>query len=117
MDDAADEGSERDRRLTAAIRAHASWRIRLEQAIATGQSSVDVATAQRDDACPFGKWLYTEIDVADRGHPQYETTRDLHTEFHLCAASVLDLALKGRQVQAREAIGHGRASSTARASS
>ncbi|MGE3910116.1 MAG: methyl-accepting chemotaxis protein [Chloroflexota bacterium] len=104
LDNTTYEGSVRDQRLVAAVRAHASWRIKLEQAIASGKSSTDVATARKDSACPFGKWLYEEIDQVDRHHPQYEPVRELHAKFHTLAASVLELALAGQRTQARAAI-------------
>ncbi|MCC7368483.1 MAG: HAMP domain-containing protein [Chloroflexi bacterium] len=105
----AEEGSDRDRHLLAAVRAHARWRLHLERAIAGGQATVDVPTARRDDACPFGAWLYKEIGPADRQHPQYLPVRELHAEFHRCAASVLELAVGGRQAEARAAVAPGSA--------
>ncbi len=96
-----------DPQLSAAIQAHAAWRERLLQAIQTGQSDTDVATARRDNACPFGGWLYNEVGAEQQASRHYATVRELHARFHGEAASVLSLALAGKQAEARAALGHG----------
>lgn len=80
--------------ITAAIAAHHAWMGRLKTAADYGRSSVDVATTQREDACPIGQWLTRDISPALRARPLYERTRTLHASFHREAARVLDLGLK-----------------------
>jgi hypothetical protein len=93
--------------LTAAISAHAAWKVRLAQAISSGSSDFAVPTVRLDNQCPFGKWLYGEIDPTSRRSPEYEKVRTLHAAFHVAAAGVLGLAVSGRRAEAEAAMGPG----------
>lgn len=79
-----------------AIGAHGMWKTRLKQAIESGKSDISVETIRQDNQCNFGKWLYGgSLSAADKSSVHYKTVRDLHAEFHRCAARVADLALTG----------------------
>ena len=93
--------------ITAAVTAHAAWKVRLSQAIAAGSSDFAVATVRQDNQCPFGKWLYGEVDPTSRSSPHYETVRKLHASFHVGAAGVLALALAGKRAEAEAAMAPG----------
>ena len=93
--------------MTAAVTAHAAWKLRLAQAIATGSSDFTVPVVRQDNQCPFGKWLYGEIDPISRRSPDYEKVRTLHAGFHVAAAAVLALALAGKRVEAEAAMAPG----------
>jgi hypothetical protein len=93
--------------LNAAVSAHAAWKVRLAQAIASGASDFAVPTVRLDNQCPFGKWLYGEIDPTLKRSPDYEKVRALHASFHVAAAGVLALALAGKRVEAEAAMAPG----------
>jgi methyl-accepting chemotaxis protein len=86
-----------------AVGAHGQWKRRLDEAIESGQSDVDVATASRDDACAFGKWLGS-LDEPSRSAPRVQSVCQMHRCFHHEAGKVLELALKGQQAQARKCV-------------
>jgi hypothetical protein len=77
-----------------AIGAHGAWKLRLKDAIQTGKSPLNAATVAVDNACEFGKWLYS-IPAAERDSPWGKRVVDLHALFHQTAAKVLALALAG----------------------
>jgi hypothetical protein len=89
-----------------AIAAHAKWKWRLQEAIATGKSQWHVADVRTDRACEFGKWLRT-LPPTQLLSVYCKQVRTLHAEFHLIAAEVLGLALAGRKAEATAAMGSG----------
>ena len=90
--------------ITAAIGAHGMWKARLLNAIDTGKCDCDEAKAGRDDQCDFGKWLHTTIDAGLKGDPLYGKVKLQHATFHQVAAKVLGLALRGKTVEAQQAV-------------
>ena len=79
--------------LEKAIAAHASWKARLRTAVSTGKFDVPVSTVKLDNQCEFGKWLYgPELSASDRQTKNYRTVKQLHAQFHLDAAKVVELA-------------------------
>lgn len=93
--------------IGAGLAAHAAWRTRLADAIASGASDVDEDTLARDDRCPFGRWLHEGCPDAIRAGADYRTVHDLHEEFHRCAAEVMHLAVSGRPDEASSAMSTG----------
>jgi hypothetical protein len=92
--------------ITAAIAAHHDWMGRLKTAAEYGRSSVDVATTEKEDACPIGQWLTRDISSSLRSMPLYTRTRGLHHDFHKEAARVLGLAL-ARDARAKTELAQG----------
>jgi Chemoreceptor zinc-binding domain len=92
-----------EEQITAAIAAHAAWKVRLAHAITYSSSEFAVEIVRQDNQCPFGKWLY-EIDPALRRSPDHEMVRTFHANFHSAAAGVLALALAGKQRTAEAAM-------------
>ena len=90
--------------ITAAVNAHAAWKVRLAQAIANGSSEFAVPVVRQDNECPFGKWLYGDIDAVSRRSEHYERVRGLHASFHVAAAGVLALAVGGKRAEAEAAM-------------
>jgi methionyl-tRNA formyltransferase len=86
-----------------AISAHALWKARLRQAISTGESEWKVTFVSYDRNCDFGIWLHS-LPAVEKASAQWKTIQVLHAEFHLVAAQVLDLALKGKRQEATEAM-------------
>jgi hypothetical protein len=89
-----------------ALTAHGAWRQRLINVIATGNSDVNVAQVQVDNACVFGKWFYG-LPPASRSADVCTKIQKLHAEFHKEAARILDLALAGKKTDAEKAIQFG----------
>ena len=91
-----------------AIHAHMRWKARLRDVIeGTSKEAITPAVLARDDQCPLGKWLHGE-GLTDYG--RNELFRELtahHAEFHLHAASVLQLAHEGHAREATQALARG----------
>lgn len=84
-----------------AIDAHALWKSRLKMTIESGRIDMPVDSIRRDDQCDFGKWLHGKtLTPADRATADYRNVVDLHGQFHLTAARVVELALSGRKAEA-----------------
>jgi hypothetical protein len=89
--------------LDRAIAAHAKWKYRLMEAIDTGKSEWRVGDVRADSSCEFGKWLGA-LPLSERLSEHSKKVRALHTEFHVLAADVLELALAGRKAEATAAM-------------
>jgi len=89
-----------------AVGAHGEWKMRLKAAITNGKSEFQVSTVQKDNECPFGKWLYSSLSEV-KSSAEYESVRQLHAKFHTEAANVLDLALKGNKAEAEKSLESG----------
>ena len=91
--------------LRSALDAHEAWSARLTAAIRTGQCEISVAQAGRDDACAFGKWIHGSADAFKAAQPQrWQSLHDLHEQFHVQAAGVLELAVGGNGAKADELL-------------
>lgn len=89
-----------------ALLAHATWKQRLNTAIVTGSSEFKASSVRMDNCCDFGKWFYS-LPLALRGTSSAVTIQKLHAEFHAEAATILDLALKGKQEEALNLLNAG----------
>jgi methyl-accepting chemotaxis protein len=94
------------RQVDKAMAAHNAWKQRLLDAIRTGHSEHDPAKVSTDNQCDFGKWLYSMPHELQRSE-DWQKVRALHAEFHKEAGRVLELALAGRQAEARQSLEHG----------
>lgn len=91
--------------LDKAIGAHGMWKSRLKQAITTGKADAPIDTIRVDNACAFGKWLYgPTLSASEKASPDYKTVRDLHAQFHRCAARVAELAQNGKASDAEKML-------------
>lgn len=61
--------SELESLVVKAIAAHGQWKVRLQQAIDTGQSEWSVEQVTVDDQCVLGKWIYGDAMVRFPGDP------------------------------------------------
>lgn len=83
-----------EQQIQRAIGVHGLWKTRLRGTIESGKSDIDPATAARDDACDFGRWLHDPaLPDPIRRSPRYARVKDLHARFHTCACTVLRKAL------------------------
>jgi hypothetical protein len=92
---AAVQGSDLDTAIQAALAAHAAWKERLQAAIASGTADVTPDQVRVDDACAFGKWLHGPEAEKYRHTAAFRRVHDLHEQFHVAAAAVLERALAG----------------------
>jgi methyl-accepting chemotaxis protein len=95
-----------EQQINKAMAAHNAWKQRLLDAIQTGRSEHDPAKVSKDNQCDFGKWLYSLPPAVQRTE-HWQNVRALHAEFHKEAGRVLELALAGRQAEARQSLEHG----------
>jgi methyl-accepting chemotaxis protein len=89
-----------------AVGAHGTWKLRLKEAIHTGNSGLNPETVRRDDACEFGKWFHA-LPRSHRSTPEGRKVQSLHEEFHSVTAGILELALTGKKQQAEKALENG----------
>jgi len=87
--------------ITKAIAAHGMWKKWLRIAIDNGKAGANPVEVAKDDACPFGQWLYgSTISATARASADYTSVRKLHADFHKCAAKVLACVVQGQKAQA-----------------
>jgi hypothetical protein len=86
--------------IDAALSAHAQWKTRLENAIATSQSESRPDIVKKDNVCQFGQWLYA-LSAEDAKSEDYKKVKELHADFHATAGAILELALSGKKEEAK----------------
>jgi hypothetical protein len=92
--------------IDAALAAHAQWKKRLQDAVATGKSEFKAETVKRDNACQFGQWLYG-LPLEDTKSEDFLKAKSLHADFHKTAGEILDLALAGKKQEASQRLDTG----------
>lgn len=103
MLDFSSESSNIDESIRAALGMHGKWKVRLRNMIETGQVTVDRHTVARDDACDFGKWLYSNRDRLSR-HPDFQEVQELHAKFHQEVGQTISLIQDGKHRKAAAAL-------------
>ena len=94
--------------LDKAIGAHGMWKARLKSAVDTGKTDAPVETIRQDNQCAFGKWLYGPAPTAaDQASDHLKSVKALHAQFHRTAASVAELALRGKKAEAEKMMAFG----------
>ena len=87
--------------FSAAIKAHANWRLRLSTYCQgnSKETAVNIQTLGQDNACDLGKWLYGEGQryVSD---PRFRELINVHAAFHRAAAEIAAMVQRGRQKEA-----------------
>ncbi len=79
--------------VEATIETHFRWLDRMRAAVASGTSSLDLATVAREDLCPIGVWLNSTISETLKTMPLYYVTKSRHAVFHRSMARVLAAAI------------------------
>ncbi len=86
--------------FTAAIRAHANWRLRFSTYCQSNQKeTADNQTLAQDNACELGKWLYGEGKKYS-SDPHFRELIRIHALFHRSAAEIAAMAQSGRRKEA-----------------
>jgi len=88
-----------------AINAHESWKHKLRDAIASGQSESTAEKVSMDDNCGFGKWLHQRVGPEVKSSTHYQKVLGMHAQFHKAAGKILALALKGQKNEATQLMG------------
>jgi len=89
-----------------AVMAHKEWKDKLENAINAGRSDLNPLVVKTDNACEFGKWLYS-LSAADKANVTFNTIKELHAEFHKIAGDILQLAVNGQKEDAIKKLSFG----------
>ena len=89
-----------EQQIQKAIEAHGEWKQRLDNSIATGQSTHSVAIVCQDNQYALGRWLYS-LDATVKSSTRWRCVQTTHAEFHREAAQILELALAGDKRTAR----------------
>jgi hypothetical protein len=92
--------------IDAALAAHAQWKQRLQDAIATGQSTFQAENVRKDNVCQFGQWLFA-LPEADKQDAMFARVRSLHAIFHKTAGEILQFALSGKKADALKSLEFG----------
>ncbi len=87
-------------KIDEAVSAHTYWFIQLRVAIIEGNSQFKPEIVRTDNNCDFGKWLYGDFPRETVGTALFESIRNLHAEFHVEAARILELAITGKKDEA-----------------
>ena len=93
-----------DDNIRTAINAHGQWKLRLKQAIATGNITDNPRDVALDTKCDFGQWMHgSTLTPEIKASKPYIVIKRLHAEFHTCAGEILSLAESGN-TQKAEAV-------------
>lgn len=87
------------REINKAIAAHGAWKVRIHEAIVNGRSDFQPEIVRLDNACDFGKWLYS-LSEEERAGEYWEKVNLIHAKFHATAAQILKLAVEERAKEA-----------------
>lgn len=88
-----------------AIEAHTNWKIRLRKHLdGTSFENLDPDVVCKDDQCILGQWIY-----GDGKHYQdmsgYQDLRQVHADFHQCAADIIRKTDNGQKEEAESIFG------------
>ncbi len=87
-----------------AIAAHGKWKVKLRNAIDSGECESTPQKVKKDYNCSFGKWLRFRIDDEYKESSYYKEVVALHANFHKEAGTILELALTGNKDEAKEML-------------
>lgn len=79
-----------------AVVAHLAWKVMFEQAIHDGGAGLVIEAVAADDRCPLGQWVHGQGARPLSNPTALQMLCDVHSEFHLAAARVLEHAQGGR---------------------
>ena len=89
--------------LAAAIKAHVDWKTKLRMCIVDRSKCADPVTAEKDDACGLGKWMYGDGQHLANDE-DFRQLREDHASFHVCAASIIRSVQRGKTAEAEELL-------------
>jgi len=87
-----------------AVKAHVTWKSKLQAYIAKPDKSLDPAKAAKDDQCDLGKWIRGE-GARFANHDSFKKLVAEHAKFHRAAGDVIRRADSGQKVSEEVALG------------
>ena len=88
-----------------AITAHQKWKSRLTSYLAgSSTEKLDYRVICRDNQCVLGKWINGQGGDTYGHMPVFSQLKMVHSQFHLAAASIVQLVDDGNSEQARLAL-------------
>ena len=87
-----------------AIQAHLRWRNKLTRYLATPDGSQVPAVLGRDDECIVGRWINGE-GAKHAGLTEYVRLKQVHADFHRCAADIVGRANAAEPITREIAFG------------
>jgi hypothetical protein len=87
-----------------AIKAHASWKIKLSTYIRNPNGSLKSIDIKPDNKCSLGKWIQ-ESSSKHGSVSEYKELKLCHSKFHICAADIVDRADNGENLTDQIALG------------
>lgn len=82
-----------------AIAAHVTWKVRIYEAIETGNSDFRPEVVMLANVCDLGRWLYS-LPHEEQSGEYWKRTERLHARFHRIAGQKVKLALGGKPQEA-----------------
>ncbi len=96
--------SELEQQIRNATGAHGKWKLKLSQAVATGELPMPAADIACDNKCEFGRWLHGLDTDSVSGHAAYKNVIDAHANFHRVAGDVAFKVENGERDAARSLL-------------
>lgn len=88
-----------------AIEAHTHWKLRLRKHLdGTSEENLNPDVVCKDDQCVLGKWIYGD-GKRYQDMPGYEDLRQVHADFHQCAADIIRKTDSGQKDEAETVFG------------
>ena len=92
-----------EREIESAIAVHLSWKNKIDATIISACPSVSAEQVRDDHLCAFGKWIYSrDLPVKiGRSIEKFNIER-LHSEFHDCAANLIQFVADAKSLENTE---------------
>lgn len=90
-----------------AVVSHTSWKKRLHDMIETDRYEANVAV----EHCEFSQWIQANRSELEL-YKNFTKVEELHKQFHIEAAKIIQLAKRGKKQQAEAALNYGGAFET-----
>lgn len=87
-----------------AIKAHASWKMKLTNYISSPDRSLKADVVGKDDQCDLGRWIASD-SKHHQGRPEFRELKEAHACFHKAAADVIRRADAGENVSGEVVLG------------
>jgi hypothetical protein len=87
-----------------ALKAHVSWKMKLQGYLLKPDNSIDVAALSADNQCELGKWIYGDGSKYE-GEVEFRRLKAAHEKFHKAAGNVVQRANSGQNVRSEVELG------------
>jgi hypothetical protein len=77
------------------LNVHLAWKLRLRECVLDNNAEhLDPGQVGRDDSCELGRWISSQY-AAKKDSPEFMKVRELHADFHRCAAEIVQAVNQG----------------------